>query len=154
MWVQEEEFAMKLGGNYYINVPNLIVYKGESLLTVTRATTNEALGITFKIYDSKGQKIASVNNGKIYADGKNKNVDNYKVTNNQDEFVLTDTSTNRILCRIARNAKAGFFELDIWLDLYTKTGFRIIASPAQTNLGTNILTGNTFKNAQNGLVIE
>ena len=36
MWKLESEFSVRLGGNTYINTPNLIVYKGTSIFRIRR----------------------------------------------------------------------------------------------------------------------
>lgn len=37
MWTVEDRFSVKLGGNTYINTPNLVVYKGEPLFRMYRS---------------------------------------------------------------------------------------------------------------------
>ena len=56
MWEVSKDFKVKLGGNYFINTPNLIVEKGISLFRLFRREDG-FLGIDFDIYNSKGTKL-------------------------------------------------------------------------------------------------
>jgi hypothetical protein len=37
MWQVTKRFRVRLGGNAYINVPQLVVYRGDSLFTLKRS---------------------------------------------------------------------------------------------------------------------
>ena len=57
---------MKLGGNIYINTPNLVAYRGEPLFTLRRHDETGYLGIDFDIYNAQGEKVAAVRRSEIY----------------------------------------------------------------------------------------
>lgn len=61
MWEIENHFKVRIGGNTYIDTPNIITYKGEPLFTLKRHSENGYLGIYFEIYDSARKHIASNN---------------------------------------------------------------------------------------------
>ena len=65
MWYVEDECKIKLGGNTYINVPNIIVYRGEPLFKISRSERSNLLGIDFDIFDKNGERIATVRRGRI-----------------------------------------------------------------------------------------
>lgn len=149
MWYNEDNFTVKLGSNFYINTPRLIVYKGEDLFTITRAENTGVLGIDFVIYDSKGQKVANVKQGRIYA----KDLDVYERIENQDEYKLIEKATGRIICWIKKKRLADNAELEVNVNLYTRDGFLIEATPEYTNIGSIIFHGSTIRNCGAGIVI-
>ena len=60
----EDKFRVILGGNTYINTPNLVVFKGKPLFTIKRSSDG-LLGIDFDIFDKGGNRVAAVRNGII-----------------------------------------------------------------------------------------
>jgi hypothetical protein len=60
MWNIESEFSVKLGGNTYINTPNLVVYKGQSLFKIYRSESEGILGIDFDVFNSQKRRVATV----------------------------------------------------------------------------------------------
>ena len=150
MWYKEDNFSVIIGGNKYINVPNILVYKGDPIFKITRAKSSDQLGIDFDIYDSKKNKIAVVRNGRIYKGDKDK----YAVEILSDRYTLTDNVTGKILCSIRKRSAAGNSELDVVVQLYMKDGFLFEATPNKTNIGSNTLIGCTISNCPNGIVIN
>ena len=150
MWYKEDNFKVKIGGNYYINTPNIIVYKGESLFSIVRAERTDLLGINFEIYNQNGKKIASVKQGRIYEGDKQL----YSVIKEQDRYALTEKSTGRLICDIRKRKLTDQSELEVNLSLYTKDGFLINATPNGTNIGTNLMTGCVISNCGAGIVID
>ena len=150
MWYKEDNFKVKIGGNFYINTPKIIVYKGDSLFSIVRAERTDLLGINFKIYNEKGEKIASVKQGRIYEGDK----ELYTVIIEQDRYALIEKATDRVICDIRKNKLADQSELEVNLNLYTKDGFLINASPTGTNIGTNIMTGCVISDCGAGIVID
>src|SRR5437762_891163 len=88
----------EIGGNKYINVPNILIYKGESVFRITRAESTGLLGIDFDIFDSNGNKIAVVKNGRIYQGDKER----YNVEVQADRYILTDKQSKQVLCDIRK----------------------------------------------------
>lgn len=150
MWYKEDNFKVKIGGNFYINTPKIIVYKGDSLFSIVRAERTDLLGINFKIYNQKGEKIASVKQGRIYEGDK----ELYTVIIEQDRYALIEKATDRVICDIRKNKLAEQSELEVNLNLYTKDGFLINASPTGTNIGTNLMTGCVISDCGAGIVID
>ena len=150
MWYKEDNFKVKIGGNFYINTPKIIVYKGDSLFSIVRAERTDLIGINFKIYNKNGEKIASVKQGRIYEGDK----ELYSVIIEQDRYALIEKATDRIICDIRKNKLADQSELEVNLNLYTKDGFLINASPTGTNIGTNLMTGCVISDCGAGIVIN
>ena len=150
MWYQEDNFKVKIGGNYYKNTPNIISYKGENLFTITRAESTELLGIDFDIYNSKGKKIAVVKQGRIYSGDK----ELYEIIVSKEEYIFREKVSGRIICDIKKRTLAGNAELDVNVSLYTKDGFLINATPDKTNVGTNSISGLTFENCGGAILID
>jgi hypothetical protein len=150
MWHKEDNFVVKIGSNYYKNTPNIIVYKGDNLFTIKRAESTDLLGIDFDIHDQKENKIAVVKQGRIYSGDK----DSYETTINTDEYILKDKKTGRIICHIKKRTMTNRTELDVNVSLYTKDGFLINATPEKTNIGSSIISGNTFDNSGAAIVIQ
>jgi hypothetical protein len=65
MWKLEDKFRVKIGGNYYIDTPNIVVYRGTPLFTMKRRENDFLLGIDFDIHDKTGARIATVRNGNV-----------------------------------------------------------------------------------------
>ena len=65
MWSVEKEFSVKLGGNTYINTPNLIVYKGDPIFKLKRSDEDGILGIDFDVFDNAGNRVATFRKGVV-----------------------------------------------------------------------------------------
>ncbi|MEZ4970468.1 MAG: hypothetical protein R2814_12585 [Flavobacteriaceae bacterium] len=150
MWYKEDNFKVKIGGNYYIDTPNIIVYKGESLFSIVRAESTELLGINFVIHNNSGSKIATVKQGRIYEGDK----DLYTVHIAQDSYTLIEKESGRTICDIKKRKLAEQSELEVTVNMYTKDGFLIEATPTGTNIGTSTIQGSTFKNCGAGIAIN
>ena len=149
MWYKEDNFKVKIGGNYYIDTPNIIVYKGESIFSIVRAERSDLLGINFEIYDKRGEKIASVKQGRIYKG----NADLYEIISEKDRYTLIEKATDKTICDIKKRELAGESELEVTVNLYTKDGFLIEATPTKTNIATNSIKGSTFTNCGAGIAV-
>lgn len=148
MWYKEDKFIIKIGSNTYENVPNLIVYKGENIFTIYRAESTEIIGIDFEIYNSKGEKVATVRQGRIYSGVK----ENYEIIFNQYEYLLIEKESGRVICEIKKRIKTDIFELEVNVSLYTKDGFLINATPEKTNLGGIQMRECHFANLNSAIV--
>lgn len=134
MWFQEDNFRVKIGGNFFIDTPSIVMYKGEDLFIIKRAESNDQLGISFTIFDENGLKVAEVKNGQIYA--KDKNL--YQEVKTAKEYRLVEIKTNRIICMVKKNPAGSHFELEVSMDMYTKDGYHIIATPEVAQFGGNL----------------
>lgn len=150
MWIGENEFDVRLGGNNYINTPVLISYKGESLFAISR---NEGgyLGIDFEVYDSKGQKIASVKKNKIYPHKDHKN--DYELVVSNDVMTLREKGTGRTIA-VVRRRKAATAELDVTVSTYLPDGQKIDLGPDTSSIRGNRITGSVFKDCGVGIAIN
>ena len=149
MWYVEEEFKVIIGGNTYINVPNILVYKGQPVFTVKRSDSDGLLGIGFDLFDDEGNRIATIRNG-IVVQG---DEDDYKIHKGMDRYTVTENATQRIVCDLRKRSEAPTSELELAVKLYLPDGFLFDASPTETNLRSMRLIGNTFTGVKNGISI-
>jgi hypothetical protein len=140
MWEVENNFKVRLGGNTYINVPKLVVYKDQTLFTLKRHDENGYLGIYFEIYDADGNHIASVKRNEIYYGDKEK----YQIDGSMNRYVFSERESGRVICDIRKREDAHPAELDVSVRLYTPSGFLFDATPEQTNLPGSVIRGNIF----------
>ena len=148
MWKVEKEFAIRLGGNTYIDTPNLIVYQGTPIFRVRRNEDDGMLGIDFDVFDSKGQRVATIKKG-IVAQGDEAN---YKIDSGHETYSVTERASERIIARVQRRGVQGA-ELDVQVHMYLPNGFLLDAGPQSTNLGGVTMTGTVFKNCGAGIAI-
>jgi hypothetical protein len=151
MWTVEDHFKVILGGNTYIDVPNLVVYKGETLFTMKRHDENGELGIYFELYDAKGRHVASVKRNQIYPTGGQSEF--YSLEGSADECALREKATGTVVCQIRRKPATSPVELEVSVRLYRPNGFLFDATPTSTNLGGSVLSGNVIMNCQTGINI-
>ena len=149
MWKLEKEFSVKLGGNTYINTPNLVVYKGEPLFKIYRSESEGILGIDFDIFDSTGNRVATVRKG-IVVQGDS---ENYKIESGHEEYKVTEKGSNRLITSVKRRGAEGA-ELEVSVHLYTPDGFLIDATPTQTNIAGMVMTGCVIKDCGAGIAIN
>ncbi len=150
MWTVEDHFKVIIGGNTYIDVPNLVVYKGQTLFTLKRHDENGELGIYFELYNAKGRHVASVKRNQIYMTGGQKEL--YSVEGSTDGYALRERETGRVVCQICRKP-ATPVELEVSVQLYTPDGFLFDATPTSTNLGGIVMEGNVIVRCQTGINI-
>jgi hypothetical protein len=65
MWIVEDKFRVIIGGNTYINTPNIVVCKGQPLFVLKRRESDGQLGIDFDIFSKNGDRIATVRGNRI-----------------------------------------------------------------------------------------
>jgi hypothetical protein len=144
-------FESSSEANTYINVPNLVVYKGQTLFTLKRAENGE-LGIYFEIYDAEGTHISSVKRNQIYPVAGQKDL--YSVDGSADEYILKEKETGHTVCHIRRRP-ATPIELEVSvLRLSTPDGFLFHATPSSTNLGGNVFIGNVISGCAVGINVQ
>ncbi|MEO6315949.1 MAG: hypothetical protein ABIU63_16855 [Chitinophagaceae bacterium] len=151
MWESEQYYSIRLGGNFYENVVNLLVYRGQLIFTITRAENSGSLGIDFDIYDNAGSKIAVVKNSRIYS-GNNKD---FAIVVDADRWSLSEKNNGRLICDIRKRSLVSTAELEVNVKLYMPNGYLFEATPEGTNLPQgNIFSNNHFKNSQVGIMIN
>ncbi len=149
MWEVENQFIVKIGSNTYINVPEIIVYDDKPLFKIVRAKNTNLLGVDFDIYDKKGVKVATIRRGMIVQGDEN----NYIIRKDYDHFTIKEKSSGRMICEIKKRNKAGNAELELNVQMYTKDGFLLKATPQGTNVKNLYITNSTIKNCLRGLEI-
>jgi hypothetical protein len=151
MWEVEDHFRVRLGGNTFIDTPDLVTYQRHPLFTLKRHDDNNYLGIYFEIFDAARNHIASVKRNEIYSADKNL----YAVERSQTRCAFLERATGRILCEIKRYEAAQPAELDVSVSLYTPVGFLFEATPDQMNFPMgNVIRGATFRSMRGGINID
>lgn len=125
----QEHFVVRLGGRDYCDTPNLVVYKGEPLLTLSRSDDDE-LQVEAEVFDAEGRRKAKVR-GTTLVEGDPDAVD---VRSTDSSYVIRDRSNDRVICEIRRRAGQQKMDLDVSLLMHTPDGFLIHANPAQSNV--------------------
>jgi len=150
MWKVEEKFSVKLGGNTYINTPNLIVYKGQALFRIYRSENEGILGIDFDVFDSSGKRVATFRKGIAVQGDSN----NYTIKSGHEEYRVEDKTTGQLIASVKRRGAQGGTEMEVSVHLYTPDGFLIDATPTQTNIKGMVMKGNVFENCGAGIAIQ
>jgi hypothetical protein len=151
MWEIAENFKVKLGGNFYINTPVLVAFKGTPLFTLKRHDDNGYLGIYFEIYNAKGEHIASVKRNEIYYGDKTA----YEINGSMTRYIFSEKASGRVICDIKRYQAALPAELDVSVQLYTPSGFLFDATPEGTNLpGLYVVRNCTIENLAIGIATQ
>lgn len=150
MWEVEDRFVVRLGGNTYINVANLVDYNGTALFTFKRHDETAYLGVYFDIYDANGKRIAAVKRNEIYYGDKAA----YQIDGSMNRYVFSDKASGEVLCDIKKREDAHPAELDVSVRLYTPSGWLFNASPDETNLGGITLRGNVIQNCMIGISVH
>jgi hypothetical protein len=146
MWTVEKDFQVKLGGNIFINVPRLIVNKGQTLFTLKRSDGDGQLGIYFELFDATGRHVASVKRNRIYPATAGRL---YELKDQAaDVCLLRDVRNGEDVCTIRRTSDTPT-ELEVSVRLYTPDGFLIKATPTEIEIPEtrSILGGNTLRGA-------
>lgn len=149
MWNIEDKFRVIIGGNTYINVANLVVYKGEPLFTLKRRESDGQLGIDFDVFDGTGARIATVRGNRIVQGME----DDYQIIRDVDRYAVIERATGKVICDIRRHSQAPESELEVSVELFTPDGFLFKATPDETNIKGLMLRGNVFENLGAGIVI-
>ena len=150
MWKIEDKFKVIIGGNTYINVPNLVVYKNQSLFTIKRRESDGLLGIDMDIFDKDGERVATVRRGSIVQGNK----EDYEIRRERHRHSVIEKSSGHVICDIRRKTEAPDPELEISVRLYTPDGFLFEATPEETNLRGIRMIGNRIINCKYGIVIQ
>lgn len=149
MWRIENEFALRLGGNTYINTPNLVVYQGKSLFQIKRSETDGMLGIDFDVYNSSGNLVAKIRKGiVVYGDS-----NNFEIKTGHTEYKVIEKISGRLIAHVKRR-NVEDTELEVSVHLYTPDGFLFDATPFETNISNMVVKGCIFKDLNVGIVIK
>lgn len=150
MWKVEKEFSIRLGGNMYINTPNLIVFQGESIFQIRRSDEDGILGIDFEVFDAQGKRVATFKKGIVVQGDK----ENYIIDSGHEFYSVTEKSTGRVVARVQRRGVKDA-ELDVQVQMYLPNGFLLDAGHTTTNLPRgNQITGCVFRDCGAGIAID
>ncbi len=147
MWNIESEFTVRLGGNLYINVPNLVVFKGTPLFRMRRSDDG-MLGIDFEVFNAKGECVATFAKSIVVFGDEAQ----YEISSGHETYSVKERASGRVIVSVQRRGVKGA-ELDVNVTMYLPNGFLFQATPERTNMGGMTLVGNTFKNCANGIVV-
>ena len=138
-----DRFHVRLGGNTFIDTPNLVMYDGTPIFQLRRHEDGY-LGIDFDIYGPDGTKIAAVRRNQLYF---TKDVDrgSFAESGTVDTYEVREVATGRVLCSIKKRKAAGPAELDVAVETYLPNGQLLKASPTEMQMGGITMVGNTFE---------
>ncbi|MEX2495517.1 MAG: hypothetical protein WD448_05470 [Woeseia sp.] len=126
-----EHFIVRLGGNDYLDTPNLIVCSGEPILKLTRDEVSDELKVEAEIFDATGNRTAVVR-GTELVDGDPGTIE---IRSTESSYVIRDKTADRTVCEIRRRAGKQKEDLDVSVLMRTPDGFLIHANPLQSNVG-------------------
>lgn len=150
-WRVPERFKVIVGGNTYINTPNVIVYKGESLFELARSKNDGFLAINFDVFGPTGARVATIRNAQFVGDTPL----GYTLDLKADHFTLTEDKTGRAVCELRLREKAvDDVEIDVSARMFMPDGFLIELTPQGTNLPGAFLKGNVMENCNAGISIN
>jgi hypothetical protein len=130
MWEIPSSFTVKIGGNYYTDCDPILRIKGEPIFRLKRRDDG-LLGIDFDLYDSKGQKVATIRNGHIVQG----DASAYTLKKEKHRYWILD-KTGAVICDVRQVTKAEpGCEIEVSVDLYSKNGFHYKAAPDRTEIG-------------------
>lgn len=154
-WQVEEHFRVVLGSNIFIDTPHLLVYEGESLFTIERQVDSGYLGVSFRIFDETGAKLATVLQNRLFLNENYQGDKPFAIEGGVHDWTLRETTTGTILCAIKMKEAANPAELNVSVDLFTPDGrVHVIATPEGLNLRGLMFLRNQFSNLTAGIVIN
>lgn len=154
-WEVEEKFEVVLGGSAFINTPNLIVYRGESVFRIERHSDSGYLGISFKIYDESGATLATIGQNRLFINKKYKGPKSIILQGSIHNYSVVERPSERVICNIKRKEESTPAELEVSVALYMPDGFLLQATPNSINLPTNNLMMNSaIDNSDCGILFK
>jgi len=150
MWKIEDKFKVIIGGNTYIDIPNLVVYKNQPLFTIKRRESDGLLGVDIDVFDKGGERVATVRGGNIVQGNK----EDYEIRSEMHHHSVIEKTSGRVICDIRRKTEAPDAELEISVLLYTPDGFLFEATPEKTNLRGVRMVDCTIEKCDYGIVIH
>jgi hypothetical protein len=130
-WVVEGKYRAKIGGIYYENVLQPIVYNDESLIKIARNKNTGLLGVSFELKTQDKVLIATIENNEI----KKVHSEKFSIHKGENRFALVENGNGRIWCDLKFAIKNKEFELDLSCILFGKNGYPIILHPNRSKFG-------------------
>ena len=134
-----KNFKTRIGGNFYVNTPNLVVCSGTTILRVEREEKDGELHVHLVIFDSGGKQKAVVGDAALI-EGRS---DEYSIRTTDSNYSVRENATGRVICKLQRCAATRSMDLDAFVLTHAPDGFFIHANPVQTNIRTKT-TGETY----------
>jgi hypothetical protein len=139
-WEIEQNFAVGFGNNTFVNTPHLIVYRGISIFTIERNSDSGYLGVSFKIYDDTGKKLATIGQNRVFTNKNYKGEKFIAIEGSPHDFIVREKPSGREVCNIKRKEKAGAdVDLELTVSLYMPDGCLLEITPYGINLPGNIM---------------
>ncbi len=130
-WRSEKTYVARIGGIIYKNVQLPIVCNGSPMLKITRSTETGELGLTFLVFNEKGEHIGNVENNKIsFSD-----TDSYIVQIGLKRQALIDKKNGRVLCDLKFSIRPSDPEVEVVAILFSEGRFPIILHPDRSKFG-------------------
>ncbi len=153
-WQVDRSFRVVLGGNTFVDTPNLVEYDGESLFSLERNDESGYLAVSFKIYDESKAKIATIGRNRVFMNKKYRGPKTFAIEGGVHDWVLREKPSDSLICAIKQKEAASPAELDLSVNLYTPDGLFFSATPDSINLGGLKMTGNVLVGCRAGIVID
>jgi hypothetical protein len=131
VFAQENHCTTKLGGVYFTDCKKFI-FAGEQEVLNIRAIEGQMYLLSFQVYNPNRQRIAEIKDNEFVTGNK----EQFIIKKTEDEFLLEEISTQRILLYFKRVEKEELYEClyHLWLDFYMPDGNIFQASPEESNL--------------------
>jgi len=152
-WIVEKQFRVVLGGNTFIDTPNLLEYKGESLFTLERQEETGFLAVSCRIYDEQGRHLGSVVRNAFHPNEHYEGPKSFAISGKVHDWAVEERPSGRLVCAIKQKEAARPAELHLSVNLYTPDGFLISATPDAINLRGVIMRGNVVVGCRAGIVV-
>jgi hypothetical protein len=150
-WQVPERFKIVVGGNTYINTPNIITYRGESIFELQRSDRDGYLGISFDLFGESGERLGTIRNGQFVETPP----EGYSLQEEHDHFSLTEDATDRGVCDLRLREKVpGDVEIEVAARMYMPSGFLLELNPSGSNIGGALISGSTFENCGTAISVE
>jgi len=149
---QQDAFALKMCGSYYINCPRTIVFGEHSILNIV-GDDLRGRKVSFDIYSPAGVLEATLQEGRFSGPGEI----NYTVHLFEEGFDVLDVRDRRVILRIIRqdNPPQNRVDLLVWADLYLPDGNRFQCSPDDCNVPMlSMMKGVTFSNVNTAIQLR
>lgn len=149
---QQESFALKICGSYFIRCERTIVLGDHSVLNIVR-DDRQGWKVSMDIFGPGGVPEATLRDGRFSGPGAN----HYTVQLFEEGFDVLDLRDTRVLLRVKRedNPEKKRVDLLVWADLYLPDGKRFQCSPDDCNMPTiRMMKGNTFQGGKAAIILH
>lgn len=131
IWNTERCYTARIGGIMYKNVQFPVIYDGSPMVTIKRCSETGELGLSFTVFNEKGEPIGNVENNEITVS----NTDDYIVLNGFKRRALIDKKSGRVLCDLKFAIRPSDPEVEVSAILFSEDRFPIILHPDRSKFG-------------------